>query len=295
VILAFLGEQNVSSVSIQQLATKDKFVIASLYGKMANIRDDLSKDVIYSGGKIKELTGRFQVEGQKKFGDPFNFTNRAYFIFSCNALPPVQEDDSAYFNCVLIRLFKNKFGGYAKPDRELQDKLTTPDELSGILNWALEGLKRLRDNGWNFGNTITVDETREEYKRKSDPVWAYATDRLLEDSEGEVFKEALYNDFKGYCKDKKIPLLSRDTFFKTLPEKVTVASGQRQDPKGGGKKHCFVGIKLKEQGEQAEQGTSHLMSGVCLVCHKEDASLHLSDGKQVYLHELCESQYPGRV
>ncbi len=35
-------------------------------------------------------------------------------------------------------------------DHLLIEKLTTPEELSGLLNLALQGLKRLRDNNWTF-------------------------------------------------------------------------------------------------------------------------------------------------
>jgi putative DNA primase/helicase len=297
VILALLDADNVSNVSIQQLGARDRFALAELFGKLANIRDDLSKDVIYSAGKIKELTGGFPVQAEHKFQNPFSFVNAAYMIFTCNVLPPIEEDDGAFFNRVIIRLFSRKFGGNAKPDRELVDKMTTPEELSGILNWGLEGLRRLRANGWSFTNSVSLETTREDYKRRSDPVWAFVQDCLEAYSEGAVSKERLYNSFKAYCDKRAIPLLSKDTFFKTLPEKVTVTSGHRILPgEGETKRHCFVGIRFqessldgekgvppvppvpgtleaagKEQPEQPEQGSSNLRARseplfVCLIC-----------------------------
>jgi len=246
VFIALLGLENVSSISIQELASKNPFFLAQLFGKMANIRDDVSKDIVSSVGKLKELTGGFQVNAQKKFRDPFNFVNEAYLIWTCNYLPPVDEDDDAFYNRVMIRHFDKKFGGKDKPDRELIKKLTTADELSGILNWALEGLKRLRDNGWNFTNTASSDATREEYKRQSDPVWAFVDKCLIESSEGVLTKERIYNAFKEFSHQNSIPLTSRDQFFKTLPEKVHVNSGYRNVEGETGKKHCFIGITLAE-------------------------------------------------
>lgn len=249
VLLKLLGQENVSSVSIQELASYNVFVLAQLYGKMANIRDDVSKDIVSSVGKLKELTGGFQVSAQKKFHDPFNFTNSAYLIFTCNELPPIEEDDRAFFNRVIIRAFNRKFGGKAAPDRELITRLTTTEELSGILNWALDGLKRLKGNGWNFTNTATLDATRESYKKKSDPVWAFTNDCIEEASADAIAKERLYNAFKEYCRLEDVPLMSRDRFFKGFPEKIHVESGHRELVKGEGKKHCFVGIQFK-QGKQ---------------------------------------------
>lgn len=276
VFLALLGPENVSNVSIQQLGARDRFALAELYGKLANIRDDLPKDVIYSAGKIKELTGGFPVQAERKFQHPFSFTNSAYLTFTCNVLPPIEEDDSAFFNRVIIRLFTKKFGGKPQPDRELTNKLTSADELSGILNWGVRGLKRLKENGFNFTNTASLEATREDYKRRSDPVWAFVQDCLKEDSEGVVSKEKLYNTFRQWSLDRGIPLLSKDGFYKSLPEKVHVTSGYREilgEEKG--KRHCFVGIVLdgenpappvprqarlpeSEQPEQPEQGSPDL-------------------------------------
>jgi putative DNA primase/helicase len=244
VFLRLLGQQNVSSVSIQDLGSKNPFQIAPLYGKLANIRDDLSKDVIYSAGKLKELTGGFQVQGERKFSDQFNFENYAYLIFTCNSLPPIGEDDEGFFVRVIVRNFVNKFGGHTEADRDLIDKLTTPEELSGILNWALAGYKRLKENGFNFSNQTTTEQIADDYKRQSDPVWAFAEDCLIEESDQAETKEALYLAFKDFCRSNGIPLVSRDRFFKLLPEKVTVTSGQRELVKGQGKKHVFIGVKI---------------------------------------------------
>lgn len=307
VFLRLLGAQNVSSVSIQDLGSKNPFQVAPLYGKLANIRDDLSKDVIYSAGKLKELTGGFQIQAERKFADQFDFVNYAYLIFTCNFLPPIGEDDEGFFVRVIVRNFVNKFGGHAKADRDLINKLTTPEELSGILNWALAGYKRLKENGWNFSNQDTTDSIAEDYKRKSDPVWAFAEDCLIEESDHAETKENLYLAFKDFCKEHGIPLVSKDRFFKVLPEKVTVTSGQRELVKGQGKKHVFVGVKIwrninsekgvptvpvvpdqksLEQSEQPEHSFYHLKDA------KDDKNFQWHTNPKKALFELVELEAP---
>lgn len=257
VVSKLLGDENVSKVSIQDLASRNPFQTAPLYGKLANIRDDLSKEIIYSAGKLKEITGGFPIQAERKFQEQFNFTNSAYLIFTCNDLPPLQEDDEGFFARVIIRNFANKFGGHDKPDRNLLEKITTKEELSGILNWAIEGYHRLRENGWNFTNTVTLDSTREDYKLKSDPVWAFCQDWIDEESQAFEIKEVLYNTFKQYCKLKDIPLITKDKFFKTLPTKVNVSSDYRTI-EGQGRKHAFVGIKLNSAFHLSGEKTAHL-------------------------------------
>jgi len=60
----------------------------------------------------------------------------------------------------------NKFEG-EKQNPYLLDKLTTPNELSGLLNKALTGLKQLLRTG-KFANDKIIDDIRDEYIRRSD-------------------------------------------------------------------------------------------------------------------------------
>ncbi|MDH2900730.1 MAG: hypothetical protein PXY39_07135 [archaeon] len=72
------------------------------------------------------------------------------------------------------------------------------------MNWALEGLKRLEAQGWNFSHDEKETEMREWYKRKSDPLWGFVEDELTDESEGDdeepfTIKEECYNAFKEYA------------------------------------------------------------------------------------------------
>ncbi|MGI0080495.1 MAG: phage/plasmid primase, P4 family, partial [Nitrososphaerales archaeon] len=262
-IISFVGKDNVVSFPLHELSERNRFSVGRLYGKMANIVDDMPRDIIHSVGKLKELTGRSRVQGEFKFQDQFDFTSCAYQISACNKLPPVEEDDEAFWNRVVLRAFRKKFGGKEKPDTELINKITTPEELSRILNWALEGLDRLKRNGWSFSNTKTIEDVREEYKRRSDPIWAFAT-YCLDTSDGEAYepKEDLYNWFKKYCEKHGLPNPGKDYFYKHLGDRVTVTSF-RPEVLIDGKKtrpHSFKGIKLTDKakseldGEKGEHG-----------------------------------------
>lgn len=234
----------------------------------------MSKEIIYSAGKLKELTGRFQIQAERKFHDQFNFVNHAYLIFTCNQLPSIGEDDAGFFDRVIIRNFSRVFGGHSKPDRNLIDKPTTSEELSGILSWGLQGYQRLKGNSWSFTNTKTLEIVEADYKRKSDPIWAFVQDCLEEKTDKAIEKLELYNEYKEWSEKNEIPLKSKDVFYKELPAKITVSSGYRD--LGSGKVHCYVGIQLLnakkgapialvaleqkelEQAEQSEQGSPNL-------------------------------------
>ncbi len=158
----FLGEDNVSVVSLQQLQT-DRFTPARLYGKKANVFADIPPLKMKSTDIIKSLTGYTdKITGEEKFEDTFEFVNGAKLIFSANQLPKVEDATEAFWNMVILIDFPHKFEGESE-DKDLIKKLTTPEELSGLLNFALEGLKQLLKNGRFTYNHETTYERWQKY------------------------------------------------------------------------------------------------------------------------------------
>jgi putative DNA primase/helicase len=136
-IQALLGKDNVSAVSLQELEV-NRFAKADLFGKLANLYADLPDSALKSVGTFKMLTGGDPIRGERKFQNSFLFVNGAKLTFSCNVVPEVYEDTTAFFRRWIIIQFPNIFDG-EKADKDLLKRLTTPEELSGILNFALCG------------------------------------------------------------------------------------------------------------------------------------------------------------
>jgi phage/plasmid-associated DNA primase len=91
-------------------------------------------------------------------------------------------------------------------DKDKLKKMTTPTELSGLLNLALAGLKRLLKNG-DFTNSKTIEENRELYIRSSDSCKAFAEECLEESDDPEdcIATESLYQSYVSYVKKNRLP------------------------------------------------------------------------------------------
>lgn len=237
----FLGRENVSSVSLQRL-TNNRFSVASLFGKLANIHPDLSSKAITESSMFKSLVGEDAVTGEKKFKDEFSFINYAKLIFSANAIPKTPEDNLAYFRRWIILVFQNKF--LENANKKILNELTTPEELSGFLNFALEGLKRLLENK-DFSFNKSVEEVREQYIRMSDSVGALIMDAILIDPEKYVRKKDLYAIYCDYCRKMKYPIEAENSFHRELQKQIRVEDyrpvkfndkGERERPQ------CWKGI-----------------------------------------------------
>ncbi len=209
----FLGKQNTASISLQELE-ENKFALANLFGKRANIFADLPPKALASTGIFKVLTGGDQITAEKKFGGFFSFVNSAKLIYSANRLPMTYDNSDAFFRRWVIIPFPKVFSGEAA-DKKLIEKLTTEKELSGLLNRALAGLSRLMRT-WEFSMVRSVEETRELYVRLSNSVRAFLWDCIEVNSEEWIEKKALYQAYVGYCTNAKLPAVSEKAFSQSL-------------------------------------------------------------------------------
>ena len=242
-IIGLLGKQNVSSIALQELEN-NRFAKAELYGKLANIYADLPDKALTHTGIFKMLTGGDLISAERKFKGHIKFVNYAKLIFSCNKIPEAREDTSAFYRRWIIINFPYKFEG-KDVDPHILEKIATSDELSGFLNWALEGLSRLLKNG-RFSHSKTTEEMREEYIMASNPVLAFVEKCIEPDAEAWIEKDELYLAFCNFCKDVGLPIKAKNVFARELPMYVNV-SVERKTTEDG-RARVWSGIKLNNEG-----------------------------------------------
>jgi len=191
------GSKNVSSVTLQDLIS-NRFAPAQLHGRLANFGPELNDKEVRYTGKIRALTGDDPFTAEFKSKDQFQFKSYAKQLYICNDLPRAShKETTAFFDrCKLVR-FPHSFRG-ADADRELIFKLTKPEELSGWLNWMLAGLARLVERG-GFKETMSMEEVKEEYLIRADPLGEFLRTRLERDSMYAVPKDMLYEALRQYC------------------------------------------------------------------------------------------------
>jgi len=255
VLTSFLGRKNVSAIPLQSFDT-NRFAVAGVRGKLANVYPDLPDKALKNTGVFKLLCGSDQVSAELKFGGFVEFTNHAKMIFSANKLPEVYDESDAYYRRMLIISFPYQFEG-KNAKKGLVFELTTPEELSGILNWSLEGLLRLLENQ-SFSNEEATDALRERYIRLSNPVQAFIMDCIAPLPEGWIIKKALYKEFLEYCRLNDLPTKAQNAFSLDLQRYY---SGKIQDQKkrvSGKLEHIWAGITVKnpknEVGESDKAG-----------------------------------------
>ena len=250
VLEQLVGKQNVANLSPQSLVTNE-FALSELRDKLVNIYSDLPSVSLLSTGKLKALISGDSLTADEKYKKAFQLVNRAKFYFSANQLPKVNDDTIAFYRRLVIINFPRTFNE-ANADPHLFEELTQPEELSGILNWAIEGLKRLMQNNFKFSYSKNVDEIKELYTRASDPIKAFLEDETIEDPNGWISKQELYRAYVEYVGAHKLQSpVTQNTFFKSLPKFVRVTT-EHKNLKGE-RIWVYVGIRMKNAQEKEEE------------------------------------------
>jgi putative DNA primase/helicase len=246
VIEALLGKGNVSSVPLQILSDSTyQFYLAQLYGKMANICADLPATKLKETDAFKKVVAGDTVVGNKKFKEPFDFQPYAKLFYSANQLPELPKDVEAFLVRWDMVEFPNTFlPGDPRRDPQLSAKLTAPEELSGVLNWCLEGLARLMSNN-GFTKSDTLAELEDRWIVEGDTVKAFV-DRCVIQVFGEGVEQGkVESAYAKFCEKHKVAPLTQGRFIKDFKE---IIKGEPQRTRIDNKAvNMWQGMSLKEE------------------------------------------------
>jgi len=275
VMRAFLGAENIATRSLQEII-QGRFSKIDLYQKLANLYYDMPATALASTGDFKALTSGDPMTADRKFKDAIQFENYAKMVFSGNAIPPARDETDAFFRRWVIISFPVQFlpadavnrmianGEFsdktmkniriAVPQDKLLAEMTSPRELSGVLNWALEGLKRLIDRGFSFSSELTIEETHEKYQALSNTVHAFVSEEceITGDPADKIPKDELYAAYSAFCDKKKLAPFSYETFWKKLMGESPELKQERPRDSSGNRYYAIVGIKFRKENEELD-------------------------------------------
>ena len=125
----------------------------------------------------------------------------------------------------------------------IEDKISTPEALSYLLNIGIKGAQRLIKNG-KYTEPKSVIEALEAYKADNSTVLSWIEDRELEEEYFiENSRDKLYSEFCDWCKVSGIKssmVTGKKTFFREVVQKFGFEDKARQ--KHDGKRYFMAKI-----------------------------------------------------
>jgi putative DNA primase/helicase len=240
VMTRLVGERNVAGPTVSSL--KSEFGLQDLLGKsLAIIADaELRRHDDTFVERLKAISGEDLVTINIKYINPFSVKLPTRLVLIGNGLPRFKDPSGALANrFILMRLTQSFLG---KEDLGLAPRLLS--ELPGILLWAVEGWKRLRERG-RLVQPASGLPLLKDLRDLGSAVGQFVRECCRVDSPlAKVPKEVLYNAYVEWWKSKgnDHPLAS-NTFGGELREVVPHLDVAH--PVLNGKQvWCYVGIIL---------------------------------------------------
>ena len=231
-ITRMLGRKNASFLTLQD--TAERFRLADIYGKAANIGDDIPSTYLPESATFKKLVTGEYVTAEKKGQDPFSFKSYAKLFFAMNDLPAVSDKSKAFFGRTLIIPLNQDFSQCSTLNTDLKNREWTKEEMECLTRLAVEGLKRLLKNG-DFTRPACVMQAVAEYEADNNPVKAFLQESG--DIEGKKVQD-VYQHFTAWCwQNGHKNVITRTKFTR----EVTEQTGYKSIPTREGDKtpRCF--------------------------------------------------------
>lgn len=213
VLTVLLGEHNVASLDLKNLG--DRFSKASLFGKLANIGDDISDEFVPDASLFKKITdgGRIQVE--KKGQDPFEFNPYVKLIFSANDIPRIRDKTGAVLRRLVIIPFNARFSeSDADYNPNIKSDLTQDTSIEYLIMLGCQGLKRLLATQ-KFTISQKVEEERQAYNIENNPILAFIEEVGKEGIVNEPTNE-VYKRYQVFCAENNYQPTSNIVFSKSI-------------------------------------------------------------------------------
>ena len=216
VVKNMLGDANIASLDLKELG--DRFKTAELFGKLANIGDDIGDEFIANASVFRKLVTGDRVNVERKGQDPFEFNNYSKFLFSANVIPRMKDKTGAVQRRLVIVPFDAKFTPNDPDFRPfIKDELCEQEPMEYLILLGLSALKRVLLNN-KFTTSQRVQGQLDEYEENNNPIIGFINEVGLEGIENEP-SNMVYRKYKEYCIANNFQALSAIEFSRQLTKR----------------------------------------------------------------------------
>ena len=218
-IKTLLGDENTCALDLNELG--DRFKTAELFGKLANIGDDIGDEFIPNPAIFKKLTSGDRLNAERKGQDPFDFNSYAKLLFSANNIPRIKDKSGAVLDRLVIIPFNATFSPN-DPDYDpyIKYKLRSEECMKYLIQIGIEGLKRvIKNRGFTICNKVQAQI--EEYEENNNPITLF----FKETDEDQIINETtkdVYRLYQEFCITNSFQPMSNIEFSKQVKRKLNL-------------------------------------------------------------------------
>ena len=232
-----LGDSNIASLDLKELG--DRFKTAELFGKLANIGDDIGSDYIANVATFRKLVTGQRVSAEKKGQDPFEFDNYAKLLFSANNIPRLGRSKESFsiMRRLVIVPFDARFTS-ADPDfnPNIRYDLRNQEVMEYMIRLGIDGLKRVLKNK-EFTKSKDVEQAIESYRIESNPLLTFLEETGADDIVNEPVKQ-VYFKYREFCLTNQFEPLNRIEFSRQVCRSLNFTTKDKRN--NGSREKVFI-------------------------------------------------------
>lgn len=248
-IEAMLGKQNCSHVPLEVFG--ERFSRTETLGKLVNIAADVGDLDKVSEGYIKSFTSGDVMFFDRKNMPGLNCSPTARLMLACNQRPRFSDRSSGIWRRILLVPWEIQI-----PEDQRIIGMDKPEwwersgELPGILNWAVAGLHRLR-NQMRFTQSTKGKIALKDYQDESNPCRIFLSESYKESDDGSGMIECteIYQSYVRWCKEHGYFPLSDRSFGKEVKRLFGGCIRRRHKDSLGIRRWNYFGIEVNSSTE----------------------------------------------
>ena len=260
VLVSLLGQHNTVAPELGELC--DTFGLQPWINKLLASFTDARAPERNRGAVVSQLlriVGGDTVTVNRKNKDAWNGYLPTRIVIYSNEALQLTENSNALTGRMIV--FKMTHSFWKIEDTDLSIKLDK--ELSGIFNWAMEGLKRRIARGGYFIQPETGKEYLDLMAELGNPIGSFVEDTLIFDKESSVEKDDVFACYKHWAQRKGMHPGAEQAFkrrFLSATQEHFVRADQMQ--KDGERSHVYLGVRFNDKAEKYLQSIVSFDEGV---------------------------------
>ena len=224
-----LGDQNTSNLDLKKLG--DRFSTVTMFGKLANIGDDISDEFVTDTSLFKKVVTGNRINAENKGQPVFEFNPYTKLYFSANNIPRMGKgrDWEAIKRRMVIIPFGAKFSP-SDPDYVpfIGSRLKTQGAMEYFIRLGVEALKRVLLTK-QFTVSQKIQKELDEYEESNNPILIFIKE-LKEDDldvENQPVQE-IYLKYSEFCMLSNLKPMSKAEFTKAIKKALDLDSVPRK-------------------------------------------------------------------
>ena len=184
-----------ASIDFQTIGMPGNYDLSDIPGRRVIFSTESERGGKVAEGYLKRIVSGERIKARPIYGSQFEFNSVSKVWWAMNDKPIIKDTGNSIWRRLKLIPFNRTFTEKDK-DTTLGQKLEA--ELSGILNFALDGLRKLRLRG-RLPESSAVTQAVKQYKHESNPVAQWLDECTIAKPGAEESGMIVYANYERWC------------------------------------------------------------------------------------------------